>query len=124
MYNTLLSLLGNTIKSNDTSQAATDTAKGLGEAIKSVDTFLSNLATCCSITLMPGEHDPTNAMLPQRPFHPCLLPKSSRFVYIELYNQVIATFYYVYTNLFYFNNIDLKALKVPQIHGLVKLKDE
>ncbi|XP_003396970.2 DNA polymerase delta subunit 2 [Bombus terrestris] len=73
-----LIIAGNTIKSNDTSQAATDIAKGLGEAIKSVDTFLSNLATCCSITLMPGEHDPTNSMLPQRPFHPCLLPKSSR----------------------------------------------
>lgn len=57
----------------------------LGDIIKIVDTFLSNLAMCCNITLMPGEHDPTNAMLPQKPFHPCLLPKSSRFIYIYIY---------------------------------------
>lgn len=43
-----------------------------------MDIFLSNLAMCCCVTLMPGEYDPTNAMLPQKPLHPCLLPKSSR----------------------------------------------
>ena len=78
----MISLLGNTIKNIDTSQTSTNTSKELGEVIKFVDMFLSNLAMCCSVTLMPGEHDPSNAMLPQRPFHPCLLPKSSRFVHI------------------------------------------
>ncbi|XP_076763874.1 DNA polymerase delta subunit 2 [Xylocopa sonorina] len=58
--------------------AATDTANENREIIKIIDTFLSNLAMCCCVTLMPGEYDPTNAMLPQRPFHPCLLPKSAR----------------------------------------------
>ncbi|CAK9833422.1 DNA polymerase delta subunit 2 [Anthophora retusa] len=74
----ILLLLGNTIRSNDISNLKTDTAKEIGEAIKTADTFLSNLAQCCHITLMPGQHDPTNVMLPQRPLHPCLLPKSSR----------------------------------------------
>ncbi|KAF3419928.1 hypothetical protein E2986_00566 [Frieseomelitta varia] len=73
-----LIIAGNTVKNNDTSQTSTNTSKELGEVIKFVDLFLSNLATCCSVTLMPGKHDPSNAMLPQRPFHPCLLPKSSR----------------------------------------------
>ncbi|KOC60112.1 DNA polymerase delta small subunit [Habropoda laboriosa] len=73
-----LIIAGNTIRSTDISNSKTDTDKGIGEAIKTADTFLSNLAKCCYITLMPGQHDPTNAMLPQKPFHPCLLPKSSR----------------------------------------------
>ncbi|XP_054000613.1 DNA polymerase delta subunit 2-like [Hylaeus anthracinus] len=74
-----LVVAGNTIKSNDTVHSAADTlAKEIGEVTRSADTFLSNLAKSCSVTLMPGEYDPTNAMLPQRPLHPCLLPKSSR----------------------------------------------
>ncbi|XP_061933274.1 DNA polymerase delta subunit 2 [Apis cerana] len=70
-----LIIAGNTIKNSDIMNTSTK----LGEIIRTVDTFLSNLAMYCNITLMPGEHDPTNAMLPQKPFHPCLLPKSSRF---------------------------------------------
>ncbi|GAB1865688.1 DNA polymerase delta small subunit [Camponotus japonicus] len=44
-----------------------------------LDVFLSEIATCCCITLMPGQHDPVNAMLPQKPLHPCILPLTSRF---------------------------------------------
>ncbi|XP_031826588.2 DNA polymerase delta subunit 2 [Nomia melanderi] len=74
-----LIIAGNTIRNSNTTQSETDTsAKKIGAAIKTMDDFLSNLAKCCAITLMPGEHDPTNAMLPQKPLHPCLLPKSSR----------------------------------------------
>ncbi|XP_012284253.1 DNA polymerase delta subunit 2 [Orussus abietinus] len=43
------------------------------------DSFLSHLLNCCPVTLMPGEFDPTNHMIPQQPLHPCILPKSSRF---------------------------------------------
>ena len=74
-----LIIAGNTIKRNDTVNSATNTlAKEIGEAIKTTDAFLNTLAMCCHVTLMPGEYDPTNAMLPQKPLHPCLLPKSSR----------------------------------------------
>ncbi|XP_076248291.1 DNA polymerase delta subunit 2 [Calliopsis andreniformis] len=74
-----LIVAGNTVMSDDTTNSKPETAKEIGEAIKTTDEFLSNLATCCYVTLIPGEHDPTNAMLPQKPFHPCLLPKSSKF---------------------------------------------
>ncbi|XP_076663881.1 DNA polymerase delta subunit 2 [Andrena cerasifolii] len=74
-----LIIAGNTVKSNNTINSAMDTlAKEITEATKVTDIFLSNLATCCCVTLMPGEYDPTNAMLPQRPLHPCLLPNSSK----------------------------------------------
>lgn len=74
-----LVIAGNTVKRNDVLHSDTDTlAKEIGGAIKTTDEFLSTLAMSCCITLMPGEYDPTNAMLPQRPLHPCLLPKSSR----------------------------------------------
>lgn len=44
-----------------------------------VDSFLSEIAKCCCITVMSGQHDTTNAMLPQKPLHPCILPLTSRF---------------------------------------------
>ncbi|KAG7189613.1 hypothetical protein KM043_017296 [Ampulex compressa] len=53
-------------------------AKEITLATQNVDRFLSQIAQCCCITLMPGKHDPTNIMLPQKPLHPCLLPKTSR----------------------------------------------
>lgn len=53
--------------------------KEVAVATTLVDAFLSEIAECCCITLMPGQHDPTNAMLPQRPLHPCILPQTSRF---------------------------------------------
>ncbi|KAK7002589.1 DNA polymerase delta subunit 2, partial [Biomphalaria glabrata] len=31
------------------------------------------------VTIMPGEFDPSNYTLPQQPFHPCMLPQSSRY---------------------------------------------
>ncbi|XP_043261760.1 DNA polymerase delta subunit 2-like [Colletes gigas] len=74
-----LIIAGNTIKSNNTKYSAADTlAKEIGETTKTADIFLSNLSSCCYVTLMPGEYDPTNSMFPQIPLHPCLLPKSSR----------------------------------------------
>ncbi|KAI4498489.1 hypothetical protein M0802_006424 [Mischocyttarus mexicanus] len=47
-------------------------------ATKKLDTFLSNIAKCCGVTLIPGQYDSCNKMLPQKPFHPCLLPNSCR----------------------------------------------
>ncbi|XP_078033799.1 DNA polymerase delta subunit 2 [Augochlora pura] len=73
-----LIIAGNTVKDSSTEPSAVDTVDKEIGTIKTVDTFLCDLAKCCDITLMPGEHDPTNAMLPQKPLHPCLLPKSFR----------------------------------------------
>lgn len=53
--------------------------KEVAVATTLVDEFLSEIAKCCFITLMPGQHDPTNAMLPQKPLHPCILPLTSRY---------------------------------------------
>ncbi|XP_017887566.1 DNA polymerase delta small subunit-like [Ceratina calcarata] len=72
-----LIIAGNTVSGNGT-QSATVAAANNGEILKTVDSFLSNIAMHCFVSLMPGEHDPTNIMLPQRPLHPCLLPKSTR----------------------------------------------
>ncbi|KAL6263557.1 hypothetical protein P5V15_006347 [Pogonomyrmex californicus] len=53
--------------------------KEIAGATTLVDEFLAEIAKCCCITLMPGQHDPTNAMLPQTPLHPCILPLTSRY---------------------------------------------
>ena len=48
--------------------------------IKELDLFLSELcASGIPVDYVPGLHDPTTAVWPQRPLHPCLLPKSSTF---------------------------------------------
>lgn len=73
-----LVIAGNTVKGSSTTSSEMDTLDKETGTIKIIDTLLSDLAKCCAITLMPGEHDPTNAMLPQKPLHPCLLPKSFR----------------------------------------------
>uniref|UniRef100_A0A915HMT2 DNA polymerase alpha/delta/epsilon subunit B domain-containing protein n=1 Tax=Romanomermis culicivorax TaxID=13658 RepID=A0A915HMT2_ROMCU len=39
----------------------------------------SHRSTSVKVDLMPGEHDPTNKMLPQQPFHKCMLPKSLEY---------------------------------------------
>ncbi|XP_029663497.1 DNA polymerase delta small subunit-like [Formica exsecta] len=54
-------------------------AKEVAVATTLLDAFLTKIATCCCVTLMPGQHDPVNTMLPQRPLHPCILPLTSRF---------------------------------------------
>lgn len=54
-------------------------AKEVAVATTLLDVFLAEIATCCCITLMPGQHDPVNAMLPQKPLHPCILPLTSRY---------------------------------------------
>uniref|UniRef100_A0A0B6ZQD3 DNA polymerase delta subunit 2 n=1 Tax=Arion vulgaris TaxID=1028688 RepID=A0A0B6ZQD3_9EUPU len=49
------------------------------EAIKALDSFLVQLVSNVDVSLIPGEFDPSNFTLPQQPFHPCMLPQSSRF---------------------------------------------
>ncbi|XP_076248112.1 DNA polymerase delta subunit 2 [Calliopsis andreniformis] len=44
-----------------------------------LDDFLYPIAKNCPIILMPGEFDPTCHLIPQQPFHPCILPQCSRF---------------------------------------------
>ncbi|XP_046424565.1 DNA polymerase delta subunit 2 [Neodiprion fabricii] len=54
-------------------------AKETAFAAQRFDMFLSRIVESCCVTLMPGQFDPTNHMLPQQPLHPCILPKSARF---------------------------------------------
>lgn len=49
------------------------------EAFQLLDQILGQLVACCDVQLMPGEHDPSSHMWPQRAFHRCLLPASSAF---------------------------------------------
>eukprot|EP00760_Papus_ankaliazontas_P034652 PhM_4_TR7341/c0_g1_i1/m.18499/K02328/POLD2; DNA polymerase delta subunit 2 len=46
-------------------------------ALAQADEWLSELLTTTSVTLMPGECDPTNVFLPQQPVHPVVLRKSA-----------------------------------------------
>lgn len=56
-----------------------DTRAGSVEAMQSLDDLLEQLVCNVDVDIMPGEFDPTNHILPQQPFHPCMLPKASRY---------------------------------------------
>lgn len=103
-------------------------AKEIATAVQNVDTFLSNIVTCCCVTLMPGEHDPTNVMLPQRPLHPCLLPKTSRYYnsykkidicIIIIINALLKNSCQIHKTV-HFYVLDIKVSKALRIHGSEK----
>ncbi|KAF0310483.1 DNA polymerase delta subunit 2 [Amphibalanus amphitrite] len=56
-----------------------DLAGQSAAAVRSLDELLQQLTASCDLDLMPGEFDPTNHLLPQRPMHPCLLPKAAAY---------------------------------------------
>ena len=43
------------------------------------DNFMSDLASCVSIDLMPGESEPSMSSYPQQKMQPCLFPKTHAF---------------------------------------------
>ncbi|XP_001607856.1 DNA polymerase delta small subunit isoform X1 [Nasonia vitripennis] len=47
-------------------------------SVHRLDKFISKIAGSCSVTLMPGEFDPSCHSLPQHSLHPNILPISSR----------------------------------------------
>ncbi|XP_030751992.1 DNA polymerase delta subunit 2 isoform X3 [Sitophilus oryzae] len=55
------------------------------EAVKNFDSFLLKMCQVIDIDIMPGEHDPSNHILPQRPIHFCMFPESSLY---KSFNQV------------------------------------
>ncbi|XP_066140380.1 DNA polymerase delta subunit 2 [Euwallacea fornicatus] len=55
------------------------------EAVKAFDSFLLNLCQVVDVDIMPGEHDPSNHILPQKPMHFCMFPQSSQY---KSFNQV------------------------------------
>lgn len=54
--------------------------RSIREVFGFFDNFLESLAySGADIDVMPGKNDPTSFLLPQQPFHPKILPKSSIF---------------------------------------------
>jgi len=56
-----------------------NTSAGSVEAMKELDDMLQQLVCNVDVDIMPGEFDPANHMLPQQPFHRCMLAKSSKY---------------------------------------------
>lgn len=49
------------------------------ESVKLLDSLLLELVQVVDVDLMPGEHDPSNHIMPQQPMHQCMFPKSIAF---------------------------------------------
>ncbi|KAJ8981894.1 hypothetical protein NQ317_007286 [Molorchus minor] len=54
------------------------------EAVKNFDYFLLQLCELVDVDVMPGENDPSNHILPQRPMHCCMFPNSSVYKSLNL----------------------------------------
>jgi DNA polymerase delta subunit 2 len=54
------------------------TQKSVASPVVQLDRFLTAAAAAVPVSIMPGEHDPANYLLPQQPIHRCLLPSASR----------------------------------------------
>jgi DNA polymerase delta subunit 2 len=52
-----------------------------------LDQFLSELLPSIPITIMPGEHDPANASLPQQPIHHAMFPHSRAYASPPVNNE-------------------------------------
>jgi DNA polymerase delta subunit 2 len=58
--------------------------KDLSGHVRTLDQFLTAVSASIPVDLMPGRDDPCNYLLPQQPFHPCLLPHSSQLSTLNL----------------------------------------
>ncbi|XP_060521771.1 DNA polymerase delta subunit 2 [Cylas formicarius] len=50
------------------------------DAVKSFDQFLMQLCQLVEVDIMPGQYDPSNHVLPQKPMHHCMFPKASAYL--------------------------------------------
>lgn len=57
----------------------TNDAEEISSGIKKLDKLLTEILEYSSVILMPGEHDPTNLMIPQKPIHRLMLKESNKF---------------------------------------------
>lgn len=68
-------------KSSSIKTKTTDAANRVASSLAELDIYLSEILACgIPVDFVPGYHDPTNANWPQRPIHPCLLPRSCGYV--------------------------------------------
>jgi len=58
--------------------------KLLSQHVRTLDQFLTAVSASMPVDLMPGAEDPCNYLLPQQPFHPCMLPQSSQLSTLNL----------------------------------------
>lgn len=77
-------IAGNSIKASSKPKSSlhnrpANDSTDLVNAVKSVDSFVHNLAQSVNVDLMPGEFDPSNHMLPQQPMHQCMFPRAIPF---------------------------------------------
>ncbi|XP_008546832.1 DNA polymerase delta subunit 2 [Microplitis demolitor] len=85
-----LVIAGNSVKTTDSEQQHSRglikskalemaSTRELSAGINKLDKLLSQILNHCSVTLMPGQYDPSNVMLPQKPIHRLLLRESRGF---------------------------------------------
>ena len=57
---------------------ASEEQQALSKNVRSLDQFLTMVTASMPVDLMPGATDPCNYLLPQQPFHHCMLPLASQ----------------------------------------------
>ncbi|KAJ1484577.1 DNA polymerase alpha/epsilon subunit B-domain-containing protein [Baffinella frigidus] len=60
-------------------KAVAEQHKERAAPVRELDILLTRLSASVAVDVMPGDGDPTNAFLPQQPFHACLLPSAGTY---------------------------------------------
>lgn len=58
--------------------------RSLAQHVRTLDQFLTAVSAAMPVDLMPGKDDPCNFLLPQQPFHRCMLPQSTELETLNL----------------------------------------
>ena len=95
-----LIVAGNSLSADTRDKKILSTAKYLTtgqsarsvNAVKDLDTVLSNLASGINVDIMPGSNDPANQNFPQQPLHLCLF--SSMIIKNEKYVSKVGLIFY------------------------------
>lgn len=97
---------------------AADNTEALAQisgAIEKLDSWLDEILGHCSVTLVPGQHDPTNYMLPQKPLHRLILRKSFRFI-IFVFIQHSFRLALVFFNIFFDAVLNIGSFKFLRLN--------
>jgi len=75
---------GNRQPADALKKMAPEEQRTLAESVRTLDQFLTAVSSAMPVDLMPGSDDPCNYLLPQQPFHSCMLPHSSQLATLNL----------------------------------------
>ena len=84
MYDVSAAAKGSGSNNDVLRKKAAEDQRELADRLHALDVFLTTVAAAMPIDVMPGAKDPCNFLMPQQPFHKCMLPQATRLSTLSL----------------------------------------